>query len=180
MSHVFVGIDPGLSGAVAMIGNLGIAGQTDETVTVFDAPVMMSGKRLVYDIGTMKAVLSQASAHTGFTAMCAMEKVHAMPKNGSIGNFRLGYGFGLWEAILVVVKMRYQLIAPQTWKKAMMPDMPKEKDSSRVRAIQMFPQYADKMNLKKHHGRADALLIAEYLRRQYYAPIKQIPNETRS
>jgi hypothetical protein len=41
--------------------------------------------------------------------------------------------------------------------------LPKGKDTGRLRAQQLFPT-AD-LKFKKHHGRSDALLIAEYLRR---------------
>jgi hypothetical protein len=44
--------------------------------------------------------------------------------------------------------------------------MKTEKDESRLKALQLFPQCADNLKLKKHHGRAEALLMAEYLRRQ--------------
>ena len=38
------------------------------------------------------------------------------------------------------------------------------KDESRARALELFPAAVDYLRLKKHHGRADALLIADYLR----------------
>ena len=48
----------------------------------------------------------------------------------------------------------------------MLDGMQKTKDASRYKAMQLFPQLADQLNLKKHEGRADALLIAEWRRRQ--------------
>ena len=74
---------------------------------------------------------------------------------------------------LVCLTIPYTLVTPQRWKKELMDGMPKDKDSSRVVAIRLFPTFATELKLKKHHGRADALLIAEYLRRK-----EQGSNET--
>lgn len=144
------------------------------SIQFWDAPVMNDGKRDNYNLPEMAAIVKVFET---YTSVCAIEKVHAMPKNGSIGNFRLGYGLAVWEALVVSQRLRYKLVAPQTWKKVMMPDMPKEKEASRQRAHQLFPDLVGSLNLKKHHGRADALLIAEYLRRDYYRPINHIKEQ---
>ena len=47
----------------------------------------------------------------------------------------------------------------------MMADMGKDKDASRLRAIQLFPVVANRLDRKKDDGRAEALLLAEYGRR---------------
>ena len=47
--------------------------------------------------------------------------------------------------------------------------MAKGKDASRVKAMQLFPLAAKDLSLKKHHGRADALMMA------YYAAITGVP-----
>ena len=65
-------------------------------------------------------------------------------------------GAGLWE--------HTTLVTPQVWKKAMLKDMPKEKESSVVRCRELFPYTCDHLTLKSHHNRADAMLIAEHLR----------------
>ena len=41
-----------------------------------------------------------------------------------------------------------------------------DKEASRVGALQLFPSQAEELKLKKHHGRAEALLLAEFLRRK--------------
>lgn len=48
----------------------------------------------------------------------------------------------------------------------MMNGQGKDKDGSRLVAMRLFPEASDRLHLKKHHGRADALLIAEFLRQQ--------------
>ena len=94
---------------------------------------------------------------------CFVEKSQPMPKNGSQGNFSAGYCAGLWEMALVATQTPYTLVHSQTWKRVMVRDLPKGKDSSVLRAKQLFPQVP--LLLKKDHNKAEALLIAEYGRR---------------
>jgi crossover junction endodeoxyribonuclease RuvC len=68
--------------------------------------------------------------------------------------------------ILAALNIPHELITPQSWKKSMMNGQPKEKDASRLVVMRLFPEVSDRLQLKKHHGRADALLIAEFLRRK--------------
>ena len=91
-----------------------------------------------------------------------------MPEQGVTSTFSMGHGLGLWEGILSALGVPYQMVTPQAWKKAMMAGQEKEKDASRQVAMRLFPSTIPKLSLKKHHGRSDALLIAEYLRRQHH------------
>ena len=97
------------------------------------------------------------------SACVAIERVHSMPKQGVASSFKFGMGFGIWLGILAALRLPHELVTPQAWKKLMLAGMPKEKDASRQRAMQLFPDVD--LSLKRHHGRADALLIAEWLRR---------------
>lgn len=56
------------------------------------------------------------------------------------------------------LEIPYTLIHPATWKRIMMKDMDKGKMASIVRAIQLFPT----VDIGKKDGRAEALLIAVY------------------
>ena len=48
----------------------------------------------------------------------------------------------------------------------------KNKDASRLVAMRLFPEVGNQLQLKKHYGRADALLIAEFLRRKAIASLR--------
>jgi len=80
--------------------------------------------------------------------------------------FSMGEGYGLWKGIISAYHMPLELVTPQAWKKAMMDGMGKEKDASRLKAIQLFPLSASNLSRKKDHARADTLLIAAYYRRK--------------
>ena len=52
-------------------------------------------------------------------------------------------------------------VRPQVWKKAL--GVTSDKNTSLALARELFPEAV--LDLKKHHGKAEALLIAEYARR---------------
>lgn len=164
---IFVGIDPGLDGAVALIEVDGIGANV---IGAVDVPTLDVGKKRDYNIAGMVAIFTEL---TGETLYAALESVHSMPKQGVASSFNFGRGLGIWEGLLAGLSIPYTKVAPQRWKKVMMDGMPKEKDASRLRAIQLFPAVASDLGLKKHHGRADALLMAEWLRRTHRGAISK-------
>lgn len=156
----YIGIDPGLTGAVAIIGS--------SDIVFSDIPILnvLTGKKNKpeYNIAEMVRMIKEIIKNDQRSFCVGIEKVHAMPKQGVTSSFNFGKGYGIWLGIISAFEIPYTLITPRAWKKVMMEGMGKEKDASRLRAIQLFPQCAQELNLKKHHGRADALLIAEYLK----------------
>ena len=148
---IHIGIDPGLDGAVAILSD-------GKEPYIFDAPTMMVGDKREYDIPTMANIFRNVDS----SALVGLELVHSMPGQGVRSMFSMGHGLGLWKGILGALQLRYTMVTPQRWKKALMDGMPKEKDAARLRAQQLFP--TAELHLKKHHGRADALLIAEFIR----------------
>ncbi len=160
----FIGIDPGLDGAAAILPD-GILIDTP-TLTVQGKG---KSKKREYNVQAMAVALRPY--HTGpgsiQIAWGAVEKVHAMPGQGVTSMFSMGVGVGLWRGILAGLLIPYEHPTPQRWQKMMLDGMGKGKDASRLRAIELFPHLADQLSLKKHHGRADALLLAEYARRTF-------------
>lgn len=151
-----VGIDPGQTGAVAFIIGQG--------VELFDTPVEMVKKgktnKTEYMPSAMADILRDKKIDHVF-----IEKVGAMPGQGVTSMFGFGKGFGLWIGILAALQIPYTLVTPQAWKKVLMQGV-SDKDAARGRSQQLFPAVANQLSRKKDIGRADALLIAEYGRRQ--------------
>ncbi len=156
---IYLGIDPGLDGAVAAINARG------KLIRIDDAPTLTvkrgKGSKRVYLEGRMVAILQQYSAKE--VSMVALENVHAMPGQGVTSMFSMGIGFGLWRGILAALGLPVTHVAPTSWKRDMGIPTGADKGASIVCALQLFPG-AD-LRRKKDHGRADALLIAEYARR---------------
>lgn len=159
---IILGIDPGLDGAV-----VGLAGPDQPLVRYLDTPTLTvagaKGNRREYNLSLMAdflRVVRVGGAHA------YVESVHAMPGQGVRSMFTMGYGSGAWAGILAALQIPYTMVTPQRWKKLMLPDMGKDKDAARLRAMQLYPDVAELFKRKKDDGRADALLIAEYGRRQ--------------
>lgn len=157
---IILGIDPGLSGAVAYLGT------SPHVVHVEDTPTLTvvggSGNRREYNLAEMRALLTRYQD----ISMAYIEKVHSMPGQGVRSMFTMGMGYGAWLGMLAALAIPYTLVTPQRWKKAMLADQAgQDKDASRLRAIQLFPTEARYFARKKDDGRAEAVLIAEYGRR---------------
>lgn len=152
-----VGVDPGKTGAVAFVG--GVFG----SVYVWKMPLIKSKGKSEYDLQTITddIVLPMDPADTIFF----VEKTQPMPPKfgGSIANFHRGVGRG-WEWMLAGLKIPYYLVAPKTWQKEMLRDVEgtDTKQKSLIQARRLFPS----IQIGKHHGSSDALLLMEYGRRQ--------------
>ena len=159
--RLYIGVDPGLHGAVAMINEMG------NLISVQDTPIIHvkrgTGGKNVY-VETQMFALLQALSETGTIACVGIENQHSRPGQGAPATFSQGFGFGLWIMALAALKLPYEKIEPMNWKKAMSIPPKSDKSASIVKALQLFPR-AD-IHRKKDDGRAESLLISEYLRRK--------------
>lgn len=152
----FIGIDPGKTGAVVIL-------QEDNShIGVYDTPVIVTKTKIEYNIAEMANILREYALNS---TTIYIEKVNAMPGQGVVSMFSFGKGFGIWLGIISAFQLPLTLVTPQMWKKEMMQGMAM-KDDARLRACFLFPSYAHLFSEKKHIGRADAILIAEYARRK--------------
>lgn len=153
---IYIGIDPGLSGAVGVI-------YADGAGHVFDTPVCLVDTKRKYLVGAMALLLKPYAEHDEVFAV--LENVHSMPKQGVASSFSFGEGKGMWEGILGAFNIPFDLVSPQRWKKEMLADQGKEKSAARYKAMQLFPSIATQFARVKDDGRAEALLMAEYGKR---------------
>ena len=147
----YCGIDVGFSGAIAILGWDG------EVLQTKDMPIIQVGKKRELNEPNIKFILE------GFKPLVVgIEKAQVMPGQGISSSGRYMGSYGFLRGVCVGLGLEYQLIHPRTWKKAMMPDMPKEKEPSIMRVGQLYPDVV--LERKKDHGIADAILIAKYLK----------------
>jgi crossover junction endodeoxyribonuclease RuvC len=161
----FIGIDPGKSGAVAI---LEMKDELFSRVITFDTPVLKGdkGAKSSYDPAGMARIISSGTSKIDTDeSHVVIESVHSMPGQGVSSSFDFGKGLGIWIGILAALQTPYTLVSPQRWKKAMLADVKQEKSASRGRAAQLFPSAAELFARVKDDGRAEALLMAEYGRR---------------
>jgi len=164
LAMIHIGIDPGLDGAVAYLGGESGAG-------VLDSPSLRVGTKRQHDPAGMVRLIR---AYDGCELHATIEAQSARPGQGVTSMFSAGKGFGLWLGILAALNVPYTLVTPQRWKAAMLDGMARDKDASRLRATQLWPALAAQLALKKHHGRAEALLIAEHGRRVYSGKAEEL------
>lgn len=162
---LYVGIDPGLDGAVAAISNEAVVGIWDTpSLEIKSNAKTKSGKaktRRVYVPSQMTKILKDLIDK--YRVAVCLELVHSMPKQGVASQFSLGRGMGLWEGIVAALSIPIYQVAPTKWKKTM-GLKGDDKNASIVQACQLFPEAAGYFTRKKDHGRAEALLLAVYLR----------------
>ena len=148
---MILGIDPGLSGAIAYIDN--------DELLIWDIPtfeITRNGKnKRQIDLQKLLAILKLWPVEKAY-----LESVNAMPGQGVSSMFQMGRGFGQIEMALAACNIPVTYITPQVWKKSL--QVPKDKDGARQRASQLMQQWAHNWPLKKHDGRAEAALIALY------------------
>ena len=160
-----VGIDPGITGAVVVIDNHGEIKRSIRT------PILMEKTKKVYDLSLMREVLRGAqhdAESEGGTVMVGLEKVHSLPRDGRVGAFRFGMGYGMWQGLLSGLFIAYLEVTPQRWQGRMLAGYPRgdQTKTSAVRAAKgLFPHIP--INFKADWGMADAALIAEYTRREH-------------
>jgi len=150
------GIDPGLSGAIAILDAHGTLEALADTPTL--SLKVQRGSKQAYDVPGMAALLRP---YTGLQAHVYIEESQPMLGQGTRSMFTTGYGYGLWIGLLTTLQLPYTSVRPGIWKRSMA--LGKDKESSRLRAMQRYPG-AD-LRRKRDHGRAESLLLAHYGRR---------------
>jgi crossover junction endodeoxyribonuclease RuvC len=143
---VVMGVDPGISGAVAFFYP-----QTPDRVSVFDVPVAGG------EIDTT-GLADLIKTHGPTIAM--VERAQAFKGQGVVSTFNFGRSYGCILGVVGAMQIPLHLVAPGVWKKAL--GLTADKEQSRLRVIRMFPVVADQFCLKRHHGRAEASFIALY------------------
>lgn len=159
--RLYLGIDPGVSGGLAAIDGNGY-------------PVMVTAMpetetdvyRFLQDVGT--ASIQEDGC---INVVAVLEKVSASPQMGTVSAFTFGKGVGVLRMALIAAEIPFDEVTPGTWQKAigirqqtgkttLGSTHKKDKNIAKRRAQELFP------GVKCTHAISDALLIAEFLRRE--------------
>jgi Holliday junction resolvasome RuvABC endonuclease subunit len=168
VDKVYVGFDPGLGGGVGAIHPDGRCLTLDfPTITYATGKKTRKGnakKKQDYSGSAMRHLLDPVVEFArGCPIFGVIEHVQAQRKDTPVTAFSLGRSRGVLECLLWCNGIPYELVTPASWKPKMV-GTGSDKEASRLKAQQLFP--AADLSLKKHHGRAEALLIAEFFRRK--------------
>jgi len=148
---MIIGIDPGKNGGIVLLENSGYVASIGnfKLMTEMDVANWFNEELLQ----PYNALLPKDSV------FAYLEKVHAIQPAGKVPNFKLGESFGMIKGILTALKIPFELVTPQKWQQAMGCMSKGDKNITKAKAQQLFP------DIKITHNIADALLIAEYGRR---------------
>ena len=145
MSRITIGVDPGANGAIAWIDERGKSCVEKMPDTLQDL------WELIRDITNFPR-----SAIDGRRYKAYIEQVSSSPQMGVVSAFSFGRGYGNLEMALTAAGIPFERVRPQVWQKAMGCMTKGDKNISKAKAQELFP---DK---KIIHATADALLIALY------------------
>ena len=145
-SPVIFAIDPGINGAWAAIDYFGKfldAGELPRFSSLLDGVAL---RRIISGFNPRQAVI---------------ERVASRPGQGTVSVFTFGTSYGICIGVLAGAMLPTAFVTPQKWK-GHFRLLGTTKDSSVQRAVQIYPDASAHLTLKKHHGRAEALLLARY------------------
>lgn len=167
---LYLGIDPGKTGAVALIDSVG------KVLELYDCPVGESEMSKV-----VKQILKKYPKEE-YTIFGALERVGAIPAMGKVcsvckqrkgtsssANFTFGQNHGAWRGILSYAEIPFHEPTPKMWQKGLTikRDGGNKKQGKFAVASKIFPTAelsGPRGGIKD--GRCDALLIADWRRRQ--------------
>ena len=152
MIIIYIGIDAGsVSGALGAI---------DHNGTYVESFMIDHKDKHILALVFKSRILSIVDPKEG--AEICMEQVHSMPNQGVSSTFAFGRAVGVISAVCQLTRYPVHLVTPQKWKKHF--HLTADKNESLDMARYLWPEA--KLKLKKDINKAEALLIAEYLRHE--------------
>jgi crossover junction endodeoxyribonuclease RuvC len=142
-----IAIDPGLTGAVAVLDKQG------GIIDCFDLPTIDEGTRCRVDAVNLADLIR---AH-GPYALAIVEQVASRPGQGVSSTFKFGQSYGTILGVVGALAIPVRHVTPAKWKKAL--GLSGDGEASRARPIETWPTHADLFARKKDHHRAEAALI---------------------
>ena len=152
---IIFGIDPGVSGAISVLEN-------KKVIEVFDMPTMIDGKKSKRQVnGAQVSNIFKERLKDDKEIVVVVEHVNAMPGQGVTSMFNFGQSFGVIKGISSALSLPIYFVRPTKWKKHF--NLIKtNKDASRTKVIEVYPEISSKLSRKKDSNKADAILIARY------------------
>ncbi|MAJ23110.1 MAG: crossover junction endodeoxyribonuclease [Candidatus Pelagibacter sp. TMED64] len=152
---IIIGIDPGVSGAISILENKKI-------IEVHEMPTMIDGKKHKRQVnGALVTQIIKKHLKNNKEIVLVVEQVGAMPGQGVTSMFNFGQSFGIIKGICAALMLPLYLVRPVKWKKHF-ELINSEKDASRTKAIQIYPEFSEYLSKKKDSNKADSILIARY------------------
>jgi Holliday junction resolvasome RuvABC endonuclease subunit len=146
MTHCILGIDPGISGAIAFYFP-----DVRDRVLAEDMPTVAGN----VDAATLHERLKQLAP-----TVAVIEMVASRPGQGVASVFKFGRAYGTAIGVVQALGVQLHFVTPGKWKKHF--NLPADKEKARELALRMFSQSPEHFARKKDDGRAEAALLALY------------------
>ncbi len=161
-----VGIDPGLSGAIAIL-------EHNKVIGIFDMPVMSEGKKNKRQLNSAQLVnILKENINNNDETTIIVEQVNAMPGQGVTSMFNFGQTFGAIKGVCAALNLPIFFVRPSKWKKHF-ELINSSKDASRTKVIEMYPSLSNQLAKKKDVNKSDAILIAKFYTETRFEHIKK-------
>jgi crossover junction endodeoxyribonuclease RuvC len=160
--NLILGIDPGLSGALAYY-NI----QTKQPVHVQDMPVTSVKDKNRINFYTLATLIDQYAKQTKFAIIEEVSgglygnkttKDGKARTQGVTSAFNFGNAFGIATGVVAANMIPIFFVKPGVWKLNL--GLTSDKQKSLDKAIEMWPSFAHLLSRKKDNGRAEAMLLA--------------------
>lgn len=153
---IVLGVDPGSLGGLAWVCDgelIGLIDMPSKTVVVSGSERMRVDE---YQLGN--ELLLPKVDHV------YIENVGSHPRESGAAGFAFGLACGIVRGVLGAYGIPYTLVTPQEWRRAMGSATGKtkaeSKTNSRLRAMDLFPEFANSFKRVKDADKAEACLIA--------------------
>ena len=154
---LIIGIDPGVSGSICFF-------KDGKILDVIEMPIMNEGKKNKKQVNGAQIyneIIKRIDNTSGTRTRVVIEHVTAMPGQGVTSMFNFGQSFGVLKGICSAMRLPMFFVRPAKWKRYYNL-INSEKDASRTRAIEIFPDFSSQLSKKKDSNKADAILIASF------------------
>lgn len=155
----YVGVDPGIHGAVAFLSTGG-----GGDLQIIDMPLKPPGQgttRREIDPIKLFETFENFVLLNGSIKLALVETPHSMPNDGHVGAFKFGKTCGLIEGVIAATKTQMIGVVPAVWKVRM--GLTNKKEDSLTMAREIFGPFNHRyFERKKDNDRAEAALLAHY------------------
>lgn len=162
MASVVLGVDPGLSGALAFLDEI-----ANRVVAIYDMPLVDGPRSGEVDFLKLVALVEKHDPKIAVT-----EDVWGFCKNSAASSFTFGASYGCLIGAFAYMRRPLVRVRPQVWQASTFPlcELVGDYDTKAASRFCAFKLYPDAPLIrgngrKPDHNRCDALLIARYASR---------------
>lgn len=183
MKKIYIGADPGRNGGIVVLDWMGNFIEK-HTIPKIGKDVDLKSFYKIFEKIYQDTVLSGTKPHV------CVESVHSIFGSSSKSNFSFGYVVGVLDTIIVSLNLPYTKVQPKEWQKSIwltseIEREPSKKDKNgnvkqgkvltKLTSLKAYKRLFPNVDLRAterskipHDGLVDAILIAEYCRRQNF------------